>query len=166
MRHATILVAPLAMFALASNVLAGGAECQKTAAAHATSAKHCTASKEECAKYMADAKNRGWVGIEYDSTEDGSMVVSKVVTGSPADKAGLKAGDVLFALNGVDLTEKNKDKLKAAKASMKPGSVVTYSIKRAGATEDVAVKLGTMPDDIYQAMVTDHMKEHVDVAAR
>jgi C-terminal processing protease CtpA/Prc len=31
------------------------------------------------------------VGIEYDSTEDGSMVVEKVLAGSPAEKAGLKA---------------------------------------------------------------------------
>ena len=166
MRHASILVAPLAMFALATSALAGGAECQKTAAANAQNAKHCTATAEECKQYMTEAKTRGWVGIEYDSTEDGSMVVEKVLSGSPAEKAGLKAGDVLVALNGVSLTDANKDKLKAVKSTMKPGATVTYGVKRAGQSQDFAVKLGTMPDDVYQAMVNEHMKEHVAVAAR
>lgn len=166
MRHASILVAPLAMFALATSALAGGAECEKTAALNAKNTKHCTATAEECKQYMSEAKTRGWVGIEYDKTEDGSLVVEKVLSGSPAEKAGLKAGDVLVALNGVSLAEQNKDKLKAVKATMKPGATVNYEVKRAGQSQDFAVKLGTMPDDVYQAMVSEHMKEHVAVAAK
>jgi len=166
MRSPLMLIAPLAMFAFGGPALAGGAECQKAAQTAQMDHKKCTASKEDCVKYMQEAKTRGWVGIEYDKTEDGSMVVEKVIAGSPAEKAGLKAGDVLYALNGVDLNTPDKDKLKAVKSTLKPGAVATYTVKRSGASKDVAVTLGTMPDAVYQAMVDEHMKEHVDVAAR
>jgi S1-C subfamily serine protease len=166
MRHSFLIAAPLAMFALAAPALAGGAECQKAAQTAGMDHKHCTASKEECMKYMQDARNHGWLGVEYDKTEDGNMVIGKVVSGSPAEKAGLKTGDVLFALNGIAFTDANKDKLSAVRKSLMPGSYATYSVKRNGVSQDVSVTLGKMPDDVYQAMVTEHMKEHVDVAAR
>ena len=170
MRH-SLLLAPLAMFALAAPALAGGAECAKSAqAAQAANGKadhkQCSATKEECLKYMSEAKTRGWVGIEYDKTEDGNMVVEKILPNSPAEKAGLKAGDVLYALNGVEFSEANKDKLKVVKSAMKPGATIAYSVKRDGAPKTVSVTLGTMPDAVYQAMVDEHMKEHTDVAAR
>src|SRR5262245_57635424 len=114
MRHA-LLLAPLAMFALAAPPLAGGAERQKAAQTAQMDHKHCTASKEECMKYMQDAKAHGWLGIEYDKTEDGNMVIGKVLPGSPAAKAGFENGDVLTAFNGIPLTDANKDKLAAAR---------------------------------------------------
>src|SRR5262249_33300433 len=140
MRHA-LLLAPLAMFALAAPALAGGPECQKAAAAAQTAQmdhKHCTASKEECMKYMQDAKAHGWLGIEYDKTEDGNMVIGKVLPDSPAAKAGFQKGDVLTALNGITFTEANKDKLAAARKDLWPGSNVTYSVKRNGYSKDLS----------------------------
>jgi C-terminal processing protease CtpA/Prc len=167
MRHTSLLVAPLAMFALASSAFAGGAGCAKDAKTAALHAKGgCTATKEECAKYMAEAKNRGWLGIEYDATEDGSSVIKNVVKGSPAEKAGFRSGDVLYALNGIEMNEANHDRVKTAWMALKPGSQVTYTVKREGVSKDLTPTLGTMPEDVYQAMVTEHMKEHVAVAAK
>src|SRR5438046_554991 len=122
MRHSLLIVAPLAMFALASQALAGGAECQKAAQAANMDHKPCTASKEECMKSMQDGKNHGWLGIEYDKTEDGTMVIGKVLSGSPAAKAGLEKGDVLAALNGIPFNDANKDKVSAAWKNLQPGS--------------------------------------------
>src|SRR5512140_338647 len=103
MSRSLILVAPLAMFALASSVLAGGPDCEKQMknAAYVADHKGCTMNKEECLKQMADAKNRGWLGIKYDNSEDGTSVVKEVFKGSPAQKAGFQAGDVLLTLNGI-----------------------------------------------------------------
>jgi hypothetical protein len=42
------------------------------------------------------------------------------------------------------LAEKNKDKLKAVKATLKPGATVNYEVKRCRQNQDFAVKLGTM----------------------
>jgi predicted metalloprotease with PDZ domain len=169
MRHSTILVAPLAMFALATAALAGGPDCEKHAknAAYAASNKEgCSATKEECLKHMQEAKNNGWLGIKYDSTEDGTSVIESVVKGSPAEKAGFRSGDVLVALNGIQINEANKTQLKTAWKSLKPGSTVNYTVKRDGMAKDLTATLGKMPEDVYQAMVTEHMKEHVDVAAK
>jgi S1-C subfamily serine protease len=168
MSRPLMLVAPLAMFALASAALAGGPDCAKNAnhAAMAASGKGCTATKEECAKHMAEAKNHGWLGIQYDQTEDGTSVIKEVVKGSPADKAGFKSGDVLYALNGIEMNEANAGRIKAAWKPLTPGSTVAYTVKRDGVSKDLTVTLGKMPEDIYQAMVDDHMKEHVDVASK
>jgi len=168
MRHSLILVAPLAMFALATSALAGGPDCAKDAKHAALSASNkegCKATKEECAKYMAEAKNKGWLGIKYDATEDGTSVVKDVIEGSPAEKAGFRSGDVLIALNGVEMNDANKALVKTTWKSLKPGSQANYTVKREGVTKDLSVTLGTMPDDVYQAMVTEHMKEHVTVAS-
>jgi C-terminal processing protease CtpA/Prc len=162
-----MLVAPLAMFALANAALAGGPDCEKHAknAAYMDSHKGCSMSKEECLKRMAEAKNHGWLGIQYDNTEDGTSVVKSVVKGSPAEKAGFQSGDVLYALNGIQMNEANADRVKSAWKSLQPGSTVSYTVKRAGAAKDLTATLGKMPDEVYDAMVAEHMKEHVDVAS-
>lgn len=168
MRRSLMIVAPLAMFALAAPALAGGPECEKNAksAAMAASSKGCTASKEECAKYMASAKTSGWLGIQYDKTESGNSVIKDVVPGSPAEAAGFKAGDVLYAINGVEINDANKDRLKAMKGTFKPGASVNYTVKRSGYDKSLTATLGTMPDAVYQAMVDEHAKEHATVATR
>ena len=168
MRHSLMLVAPLAMFALASSALAGGPDCEKHAknAAYAASSKGCTTSKEDCAKYMAEAKNKGWLGIQYDNTEDGTSVIKDVVKGSPAEKAGFQSGDVLLALNGIEMNEANAARVKSTWKSLKPGSTVNYTVKRAGAEKELTATLGKMPEEVYETMVAEHMKEHVAVASK
>lgn len=168
MNRPLMLVAPLAMFALASAVFAGGADCAKNAnnAAMAASDKGCPTSKAECAKHMADMKNHGWLGIQYDHTEDGSNVVKDVVKGSPAAKAGFQPGDVLYAMNGIEMNEANAARIKAAWKPLMPGSTVAYTVKREGVAEDLKATLGKMPEDVYEAMVDTHMTEHVEVASK
>ncbi|HJQ96838.1 MAG TPA: PDZ domain-containing protein [Candidatus Polarisedimenticolaceae bacterium] len=158
------LIAPLAAFALAIPAFAGGAECEKAAAAAHTASAKCTASKEECAKYMAASRKAGWLGVEYDKSEAGTIAVKKIVPGSPAEKAGFQVGDVLVALNGVDI--RDKEKVSAVKKDLLPGSTATYTVKRDGWNKELTAKLGTMPDAVYQAMYDEHMKEHVAVAAK
>lgn len=156
---------PVALSLVATAVLAGGPECHKDAAKASNTAKHCTMSAEECKKGMAEAKNRGWLGIEGDAAEDGSWLISKVVPGSPAEAAGFHAGDVLYAMNGVTINEGNEAKLMAMRKELKPGSAVTYTVKRGAAETRLSATLGTMPEKVYQQMVAEHMKEHEAIAS-
>lgn len=172
MRRTLKLLVPLAALALALPVLAGGPECEKSAKAaqlaksEKAAGKHCTYSKEECAKHMVEARNNGWLGLMLDQDEAGAMTITEVVAGSPAEKAGFKPGDVFFAVNGVEYSDANKDKLKAIKATLKPGATATYTVKRAGSSKDLTATLGTMPDAVYDAWVAKHMKEeHTAVAS-
>jgi C-terminal processing protease CtpA/Prc len=155
---------PLAFCLVATAALAGGADCAKADKANMAKKGDCTMSAEDCQKAFAESKNRGWLGIEGENAEGGGWLVKNVVPGSPAAAAGFKSGDVLYALNGVTINEANHDKIKAIKKDLKPGSQVTYTVKRGDSETRLAATLGTMPDKVYQTMVAEHMKEHEAVA--
>lgn len=66
--------------------------------------------------------------------------IMEVVPDSAADKAGLKSGDIIFALNDKNLS--SFDELRAKVASMGAGAKVTLSIVREGEELNVDVVLG------------------------
>lgn len=62
-------------------------------------------NSEEAKKYI-ESLNDEVVGIGVSVLyQDGNIVVSQPIPGSPAEKAGIKAGDIIIAADGVDLTE-------------------------------------------------------------
>ncbi|HEX6850459.1 MAG TPA: PDZ domain-containing protein [Candidatus Polarisedimenticolaceae bacterium] len=154
----------------AAPVIAGGPECEKNAkSAHAVAASAkkeggCTASAAECEKGMAAMKSQGWSGI-FAEKSDAGLVVVKVVPGSPAETAGIAKGDVLLSFNGITYSDENKEKVMAARKELKSGSTATYGIQRNGKAKNVEVRLATMPEEVYTAMVKEHMAEdHAAVA--
>jgi len=68
------------------------------------------------------------------------VVVYQVQSGSGADRAGLKAGDVITALNGTGVTDSNQ--FRNAIASTPPGTEVTLTVKRGGNEQQVRATLG------------------------
>jgi S1-C subfamily serine protease len=109
-------------------------------------------------------KNRGWVGIEMDDKGGmDKMVVTKVIEGSPAEKAGFKPGDTLVAVNGVAFSEDNKKALKDIQYSMKPGADFTYTVTRKGSKVDLNVELGTLPDNVMAQWIGGHMMDHAEL---
>ena len=120
----------------------------------------CKTSAQDCLEMMSSKlKNSGWVGIEFETPD---YTVTKVIPGSPAEKAGLQVGDVLYALNGVPLRKENQDALAKARKEWKPGQSVTYTVQRAGADRDVTLTLAPMPADIMAAWIGQHMREHAE----
>jgi C-terminal processing protease CtpA/Prc len=122
--------------------------------------KKCSHSTQECLDSMtAKLQDRGWVGIEYD--ED-TMAVSRVVPDSPAMAAGFKDGDVMTAVNGIPLNDDNNAKLK--KIDWSPGSELTYTVMRNGASKNLHVTLGKLPKDVMAQWVGNHMiEQHASV---
>jgi serine protease Do len=94
----------------------------------------------------------GYLGVSFSElTEDGAkklglkagttgMLVASVVAGGPAEKAGLKAGDILLELNGKALAATNDLTLAIGNAS--PGTKVTFKVYRDGQTIARDVVLG------------------------
>lgn len=79
------------------------------------------------------------------------LVVNSVVSGGPADKAGIKAGDVVTKLDGNAVT--NANDFVTAVGAKKVGDTVTLSITHQGSTQssDVIVTLGENPQSAGKA---------------
>lgn len=76
----------------------------------------------------------------------GGAVVAEVVSGSPAEKAGLQVGDVILAVNGTRLDTNHT--LTALLQTAKPGDSVALSVRRrTDGNATVNVTLGASPSD-------------------
>ena len=127
------------------------------------SPKKCTMPLQDCLDRMsASLKTTGWVGIEYDNSivSGGGYRILKVIEASPAGKAGLRSGDILYAMNGVRIAEDNFPALAKAREEWKPGQSVTYTIKREGVDREITLTLAPMPADVMARWIGEHMKMH------
>lgn len=88
----------------------------------------------EVAEYLGLSRN---MGVE----------VSDVVEGSPADEAGLRAGDILLEMNGEPIRDMRSFKREIAR--QRPGSRVRLEIFRDEKRRDVTVKLGSLEESEF-----------------
>ncbi|HEX3252410.1 MAG TPA: Do family serine endopeptidase [Pyrinomonadaceae bacterium] len=72
--------------------------------------------------------------------EGPGVVVYQVQSGSAADRAGLRQGDVITSLNGAPITDPNT--FRNTIASIGPGTEITLTIKRDGSERQVRATLG------------------------
>jgi C-terminal processing protease CtpA/Prc len=129
------------------------------------------AGGEKCAKEAHNRKAKlaahGWLGIETDhAAGEGAPTVVEVASGSPAEKAGFRKGDVLVALNGVPLKAENKAKIKEAKAGCAVGKTVTYTIQRGGAQQTLTATLAPVPEDVLAKWVEMDEKDEAAKVAK
>jgi len=91
--------------------------------------------------------SRGSIGIEFSAQPNpaiariygSGVTVSNVVSGSPADQAGLKIGDTITSVDGKDV--KTGDDLVADIASRKPGSKAKLVFVRNGKKQEATVTI-------------------------
>ncbi|HET7224896.1 MAG TPA: M28 family peptidase, partial [Candidatus Eisenbacteria bacterium] len=79
---------------------------------------------------------------DYTQTE-GGVLLSGVREGSPADRAGIKGGDVIVKFDGVKID--NIYDYTFALRARKPGQQVRVTVKRGGALVDLTPTLGRRP---------------------
>src|ERR1700726_3730671 len=72
-------------------------------------------------------------------------LVGDVTPGSPADKAGLKSGDVIKQANGQPIDDASQLKLRVAESA--PGSKVQLGVNRNGENKTFEVTLGNLPEN-------------------
>ena len=84
-------------------------------------------------------KGSGFLGLASKDVE-GGLEVTKVGKDTPAEKAGLKEGDLLRTFNGQKLT--TRDGMKALLAEMASDDKLTLEITRDGKDETIELRLG------------------------
>ncbi|HLX59698.1 MAG TPA: PDZ domain-containing protein [Planctomycetota bacterium] len=101
-----------------------------------------TAYDPVAVKAAQDAARRPYLGTVPDMKAEGiaGVKLSDIHDGSPAQKAGLKAGDIVVELAGKPV--KNASDYLAALESLKVGDETTLKFQRDGKTETVKVTLG------------------------
>lgn len=122
----------------------------------------CPEEAAVCAQHMADQlRRRGWVGInmEHDK-EHGRVSITRVIPGSPAQKAGLQEGDLLVALNQVIYSEENEAKLKQEHEAFRPGKTAVFTVERGGRRMDIEVRLEEIPEAVLSQWIGQHMLDY------
>jgi S1-C subfamily serine protease len=85
-----------------------------------------------------------YLGVRVGDNSSGPGArIGTVTAGSPAEKAALKAGDLVTAVDAAAVPDANE--LTSAISTHKPGDKVTLTVKRNGTTLKIDVTLGTRP---------------------
>jgi serine protease DegQ len=97
---------------------------------------------------------RGWIGVEaqeinpeiaesFRLSSVSGVLIAGVLRGGPADRAGLKPGDILLAIQGKPVTDPNSMlNLVAALVPSKPASI---KLRRGNKNLEIQVEVGTRP---------------------
>ncbi|MFQ5893623.1 MAG: DegQ family serine endoprotease [Nitrospinota bacterium] len=99
---------------------------------------------------------RGWLGVvvqrmspemaqSFGMKEKTGALVAEVIEGSPAEKAGIKRGDIITKYNDTEI--KTMDVLPRRVAATQPGTQATITIVRNGKEKAVTVTIGTLEEE-------------------
>jgi len=97
---------------------------------------------------------RGYLGIhmqdvdaelaqQFNLSSQNGVLVDDVISGTPADKAGIKPGDFVTEFNGKEVDDGNSLQLAISECS--PGSDATMKLIRNGTATTLTVKLAELP---------------------
>jgi serine protease Do len=121
--------------------------------------------KDDLVKY--GKVNRGRIGVtiqgvtrdladSFGLAKPQGALVSAVEPGSPADKAGIKAGDVIVAVDGKAIDESVE--LPRVIGETRPGTTLAMNVWRKGGAQTVRVTVGEMPAEKVAAVAGEEAK--------
>lgn len=97
---------------------------------------------------------RGWIGVEpqditpemadsFNIKQTSGAIVAGVIRGGPADKAGIKPGDILIAIEGKPAA--NKTEVLNLIAQLKPNNKAKLTVLRNGSESTISVLINKRP---------------------
>ena len=87
----------------------------------------------------------GSTGATFNDEKDGSVTVTWVTAASPADEAGLAAGDVVLKVDGREV--KRRKTILEYVHGKKPGATIVLTIRRDGEEREIEIKLGKSKEE-------------------
>jgi serine protease Do len=95
----------------------------------------------------APPPNSGFLGIKLAPRDEDGPLIDEVTKGSAADKAGLKAGDIVLSIAGKKVA--NAETLVKTIQRYKAGSSVVLKVRRGDKEKDVEVTLEKRPVSLF-----------------
>ncbi len=92
----------------------------------------------------AEAQGRAWLGVELEKADSG-VLAKRVIRGSPADKSGLRDGNVILTVNGTAVASP-REVIKVIQAAG-PGATLVLHVERGSEKADMKVTLIEHPGD-------------------
>jgi len=96
-----------------------------------------------------ESTKHGTIGVGLDRTKDG-VLISHVVGDSSAAKAGLREGDIIASIDGVDVGR--DPQVVIGRLSERVGRTTKIGLKREGANQMVEVQVGTRTETGYNVV--------------
>jgi M6 family metalloprotease-like protein len=89
---------------------------------------------------LKGSTQRAVLGVRLGDVREGEGVaIEHIISGMPAEAAGVKVGDILLKVNDVSLRQTSK--LREILAGKKPGDTITLHLRREGKIRDIKVRL-------------------------
>jgi putative serine protease PepD len=93
------------------------------------------------------APKHAYLGLQTSQAQTGSGAqIAEATAGGPAERAGLRSGDVVTKVGDTDVT--SPDDVAQAIADNKPGDEVDVTVRRGGDEQTVKVTLGQRPEQV------------------
>jgi serine protease Do/serine protease DegQ len=127
--------------------------------------------------------SRGFLGVQGDPVtpeiaeqvhlpkDANGVIVNDTEAGSPADKAGVKVGDVIVSVNGKQIHD--QDELRLTISQMPPGTKITLDTARDGKPMVLNVTLAQFaekPNELLKGIefgkLTDDVRRHLEIESR
>lgn len=108
--------------------------------------------------------DRGWLGISFQDIDRdlaksfgldraAGALVANVMQGSPADKAGIKTGDIILKFHGEKVVDATQ--LPAMVGNLNPGTEVSLTLFREGKQMDKKLVIGRLQQDVTSKLTSD-----------
>src|SRR3954469_20985347 len=96
-----------------------------------------------------ERRGSGYMGIFFGWSDDGRTEVREVVRGSPADRAGIRSGDVVVRLNGRAPTREAVDELRE---TLDSGDSVRLRVSHDGSEADRVIVAAGRPRSLVYGL--------------
>ncbi|MDH3785766.1 MAG: PDZ domain-containing protein, partial [Acidobacteriota bacterium] len=96
----------------------------------------------------AHESRRAWLGCWTRDGDDGSLAVVALYPSGPAERAGLRVGDLLLSMN--DRKINDQATLATWLAELEPGEVTRFAVLRDGVELPIEIPLGELADAVVR----------------
>jgi predicted metalloprotease with PDZ domain len=127
-------------------------------ALQAEEAQRCNATAQECERDIRRMlSGRRYFGLVVHPLAHGGIVVKETNNDSPAQRANLRQGDRIIAVNGRDMTLATAKEFKQALADAKTTGTLFVIIQRRGAYMKIDARLEPFPKSYIDKIVAQHL---------